>query len=139
MGAILEWPMLLDSVDEVFFSLDFSSESCRQLQKSIQTYYQGTIAVDKRGLHAHIEKQGRKHFLNKFLADRILCIAAMGGSDATLDDRQAIWMKEAAAFSGPVQDERIRSDTTSRMVNSIQENNTETLRRLMRAAKETRR
>jgi len=139
MGAILEWPLLLDSVDEAFFSLDFNSESCRQLQKTIQTYYQGTIAVDKRGLHTHIEEQGLTHFLKKFLADRILCIAAMGGNDATLDDRQAIWMIEAAALSGPVQDERIKSDTTSRMVDSIQENNAETLRRLMRAAKDNRR
>ena len=139
MGAILEWPLLLDSVDETFFSLQFSSDACRQLQNTIQSYYQHTIAVDKAGLLAHIENLGLKHFLTKFLADRALCIASMGGGDATLNERQAIWMTEAAALSGPVQDERTKGETRSRIVESIHENNADVLRRLMRASKDSRR
>lgn len=139
MGAILEWPLLLDSVDEVFFTLRFTSDGCRQLQNAIQSYYSTAIAVDKRSLHAHIEGRGLEHFLKKFLTDRALCIAAMGGGDATLDERQAIFTKEAAALSGHVQDERTRGETTSRIVDSIHENNADTLRRLMRAAKDNRR
>ncbi|WP_371395406.1 DNA primase [Fretibacter rubidus] len=139
MGAILEWPLLLDTVDETFFSLQFSSEPCRQLQNTIQSYYSSTIAVDKQGLHAHIEGLGLKQHLTKFLIDRALCIAAMGGGDATLNERQAIWMTEAAALSGPVQEERTNGETQSRIVESIHENNADVLRRLMRAAKNTRR
>ena len=135
IGAILEWPLLLDAVDETLFSLSFRSNGCAQLQSAIQSYYQSTKAVDKRSLHAHIELQGLEIFLKKLSADRILCVAAMGGSDATLDQREAIFMKEAAALLGQDQDERAEDETRSRIVDSIQDNNTEALRRLMRLAR----
>ena len=138
LGAILEWPLLLEVVDETFFTLRFTSEACRQLQHAIQSYYQTTKAVDKRSLHAHIEQQGLETFLKKFSADRFLCVAAMGGSDATLDQREAIFMKEAAALMGKGQDERVENETRSRLVDSIYENNTEALRRLMRASRSER-
>ena len=135
MGAILEWPLLLEAVDETFFTLRFSSDGCRQLQRAIQSYYQSTKAVDKRSLHAHIEQTGLEIFLKKFSADRFLCVAAMGGSDATLSQREAIFLKEAAALMGQGQDERVENETRSRLVDSIYENNTEALRRLMRASR----
>ena len=138
MGAILEWPLLLEAVDETFFSLQFTSEACRQLQRAIQSYYSTIKAVDKRSLHAHIEKQGLDNFLKKFSADRFLCVAAMGGNDATLDQREAIFLKEAAALMGQGQDERVESETRSRLVDSIYESNTEALRRLMRASRSER-
>lgn len=134
LGAVLEWPLLLERVDETFFSLQFSSESCRQLQLAIQSYFSTTKAVDKRSLHAHIEGKGLEHFLKKFARDRNLCIAAMGGSDATLDQREAIFTKEAAALLGQDQNARAEDETRSRIVDSIYGNNTEALRRLMRAA-----
>lgn len=138
MGAILEWPLLLEAVDETFFSLQFTSEACRQLQRAIQSYYSTIKAVDKRSLHAHIEKQGLDNFLKKFSADRFLCVAVMGGNDATLDQREAIFLKEAAALMGQGQDERVESETRSRLVDSIYESNTEALRRLMRASRSER-
>lgn len=135
LGAILEWPLLLERVDETFFLLQFSSESCRQLQLATQSYFSTTKAVDKRSLHAHIEGKGLEHFLKKFAKDRNLCIAAMGGSDATLDQREAIFMKEASALLGQDQEARAEDETRSRIVDSIYGNNTEALRRLMRAAR----
>lgn len=131
-GAILEWPLLLDRVDETFFLLNFSSDACRQLQPLIQSYYISTKAVDKRSLHAHIENQGLETYLKKFSADRILCIAAMGGSDATLDQRESIFLKEAAALLGEDREERAGDETQSRIVESIQGNNKDAMRRLMR-------
>lgn len=138
IGAILEWPLLLETVDETFFTLRFTSDACRQLQSAIQSYYQSTKAVDKRSLHAHIEHQGLETFLKKFSADRLLCVAAMGGSDATLDQREAIFLKEAAALMGLGQDERVENETRSRLVDSIYESNTEALKRLMRASRNER-
>ncbi len=138
MGAILEWPLLLEAVDETFFTLRFTSDGYRQLQTAIQSYYSTAKAVDKRSLHAHIGNQGLDNFLKKFSADRFLCVAAMGGNDATLDQREAIFLKEAAALLGQGQDERVENETRSRLVDSIYENNTEALRRLMRAARSER-
>jgi len=132
IGAVLEWPLLLERVDEALFLLNFGSEACRQLQTAVQSYYISTKAVDKRSLHAHIEKQGLETYLKKFSADRILCIAAMGGSDATLDQREAIFLKEAAALMGEEQDERAGDETQSRIVESIYDNNKDAMRRLMR-------
>ena len=133
IGAVLEWPLLLERVDEALFLLNFSSEACRQLQGAVQSYYISTKAVDKRSLHAHIEKQGLESYLKKFSADRILCIAAMGGADATLDQREAIFLKEAAALMGEDQEERAGDETQSRIVESIYDNNKDAMRRLMRA------
>lgn len=138
MGAILEWPLLLETIDETFFTLRFTSDGYRQLQTSIQSYYSTAKAVDKRSLHAHIDNQGLDNFLKKFSADRFLCVAAMGGNDATLDQREAIFLKEAAALMGQGQDERVENETRSRLVDSIYENNTEALRRLMRASRSER-
>ncbi len=138
IGAILEWPLLLESLDETFFSLRFASDSCRQLQSAIQSYFSTTKAVDKRSLHAHIEHIGLDSHLKKFSADRFLCVAAMGGNDATLNQREAIFQQEAAAHMGQGQDERVESETRSRLVDSIYENNTDALRRLMRASRNDR-
>ncbi|MGB0907100.1 MAG: DNA primase [Maricaulaceae bacterium] len=136
VGAILEWPLLLEHVDEAFFALNLTSSGCLALKPAIQAYFTRTIAVDKQGLLAHIEREGLNSHLKRFQTDRAICIAAMGGADATLEQRQAIWLEEASALQGDFQDERAFDDTQSRLVDSIHDNNTDAVRRLIRAVRE---
>jgi hypothetical protein len=62
-------------------------------------------------------------------------MAAMGGSDALLDDKLALWIAEANALLGIDQDMRAREDTRSRLADTIREDNAEALQRLMRASR----
>lgn len=94
--------------------------------------------VDKRSLHAHIESEGLEHLLKELRRDRRLTAAAMGGSDADLDTRKALWLAEAAALTGQNQDQTARDDTRSRLAESIRGDNTDGLHRLMRVSRETR-
>jgi len=64
LGAILEWPELMESVDQTLFGLNFQTSPYPQLQKSLLSYWEHTISVDKRALHAHIEADGLAKTLN---------------------------------------------------------------------------
>ena len=138
VGAILEWPALLERVDQSFFGLPFQTTLAKRLQNAILKAFSGTIVVDKRSLHAHIENEGLEHLLKELRRDRRLTAAAMGGSDADLDTRKALWLAEAAALTGQNQDQMARDDTRSRLAESIREDNADGLHRLMRVSRETR-
>jgi len=138
VGAILEWPELLGRVDQGFFALPFQTTLAKSLQSSVLKALSATIVVDKRNLHAHIESEGLEHLLKELRRDRRLTAAAMGGSDADLDTRTALWLAEAAALTGQNQDQTARNDTRSRLAESIREDNADGLHRLMRVSRETR-
>jgi len=99
IGAILEWPELLGRVDEALFELQFSSPKAAQMQRAL-SYWRVTKAVEKSALNAHIHSEGLETLHREFAQGRLLIRAAMGGSDAELDTRTALWMKEAAALTG---------------------------------------
>ncbi len=138
IGAIIEWPELLEFVDERFFALSFNGTSLKPLQTALLSYFRLTKAVEKSSLLAHIEAQGLEQILRVLRRDRRLTMAAMGGPDATLEDRAALWQKEADALTGPNQELRAREDARSRIADSIREDNADGLQRLMRASRTTR-
>ncbi len=138
MGAILEWPEMLERVDQSFFALSFGSDGLKRLQTALLSYFRGAKAVEKSSLLAHIESQGLEPIIRELRRDRRLTLAAMGGSDATLDVRTDLWQAEADAHYGPTQDERARDDTRSRLADTIREDNAEGLQRLMRASRRNR-
>ncbi len=135
IGAIIEHPEMLEHVDQAFFALRFADGELKQLQSVLLSYTLATKAVEKSGLLAHIGLQGLEDTLNRLRRDRKLILAAMGGQDATLETRLALWKAEADALTGTYQDERARDDTRSRLADSIREDNAEGLNRLMRASR----
>jgi len=132
IGAILEWPELIESVDQTLFGLQFHASAYQDLQNSILSYWEHTISVDKRALHAHIEADGLAKTLNAFKRNRNLTIAALGGADATLKERIKLWLIEARALEDRDSEDQLRQETRGRMVDSIRAENQDALQRLMR-------
>ena len=135
IGAILEWPELLDQVDERFFGLNFTASSHNHLREVIQTVYISRKAVDKQALHAHIEANGLSGPLRNLLRDRIVLRAAMGGKQADLVKRTALWNDIADTLEGLHQTDPAQTDEIDRMVETIRSGNSEAMKRLMRAGK----
>ncbi len=137
IGAILEWPHLLPRVDETLFELSFLTQSCAQMQRVLLSYWRSTKAVEKSSLNAHIDSEGLKNLHREFARDRLLIKAAMGGADADLDTRTALWQDEAAALIGQAQTDDDSDEARSLMADAIRNDNTDALKRRMRAFKST--
>lgn len=133
IGAVLEWPELLESIDQTLFGLKFSSLACESLQNALLSYWQDTIAVDKRALFAHIEDEGLAATIKPFMRERNLAIAAMGGVDADLAKRQTIWLAEAGKLMGRESGGAARDETRGRLADTIRSDKTDALQRLSRA------
>ncbi len=135
IGAILEWPELLPRIDETLFELTFTTSSCAQMQRILLSYWRTTKAVEKSSLNAHIEAEGLKNLHREFARDRLLIKAAMGGADADLDTRTALWQDEAAALTGQAQTDDDSDEARSLMADAIRSDNSDALMRRMRALK----
>ena len=135
IGAILEWPELLPRIDEALFELTFTSPACVQMQRILLSYWRTTKAVEKSSLNAHIEAEGLKNLHREFARDRLLIKAAMGGADADLDTRTALWQDEAAALIGQAQTDDDSDEARSLMAEAIRSDNSDALKRRMRALK----
>jgi len=137
LGAILEWPELLGHVDDSLFAFAFNDPALSSVLSAILSYWRQTNTVEKSELYSHIEREGLGSTLKSLRKDRRLTMAAMGGMDANLEDRLALWTKEAEALLGTQQDDA-HEDTRSRMADKIREDNAEGLKKLMRASRSTR-
>ena len=87
IGAILEWPELLERVDETLFELQFRSPQAAQMQRTLLSYWRVTKAVEKSALNAHIASEGLETLHREFARDRLLiCLLYTSPSprDATL-------------------------------------------------------
>ncbi len=138
IGAILEWPNMLEQVDQTLFGLEFHTLECVKLQNSLLNYWQDTISVDKRALHAHIEEDGLGAVLKNFKRDRNLVVSGFGGVDAEYKLRIRTWLAEALALEGNTRGARARKDTRGRVADTIRSENTDALQRLMRSSREER-
>jgi len=130
---VLEWPELLESVDQTLFGLKFISPGCENLQNALLSYWQDTIAVDKRALIAHIEEAGLANTIKPFVRERNLIIAAMGGVDAALTDRTVKWLAEARKLMGREDAHGARDETRGRLADTIRSDKRDALQRLARA------
>ena len=135
IGAILEWPELLPRVDEALFELSFLSPACTEMQQILLSYWRSTKAVEKSSLNAHIDAEGLKNLHREFARDRLLIKAGMGGADSDLDTRTALWQDEAAALIGQTQTDDDSDEARSLMADAIRDDNTDALKRRMRAVK----
>ena len=135
IGAILEWPELLGRVDEALFELKFQSPQAAQMQRALLSYWRVTKVVEKSALNTHIADEGLETLHREFARDRLLIKAAMGGSDAQLDTRTALWMKEADALTGQDQASDGSDETRSLMADAIRTDNSDALKRRMRASR----
>jgi DNA primase len=133
IGAVLEWPELLESIDQTLFGLKFTSSVCESLQNALLSYWQDTIAVDKRALFAHIEAEGLAAAIKPFVRERNLVIAAMGGVEADWAKRQAIWLTEAQKLLGQENIHAARDETRGRLADTIRSDKADALQRLSRA------
>ncbi len=133
IGAVLEWPELLECIDQTLFGLKFSSPACENLQNALLNYWQNTIAVDKRALIAHIEEEGMAAAIKPFMRERNLAIAAMGGVDAKIAQRQAIWLTEARKLMRRESSGAAKEDTRGRLADTIRSDQANALQRLSRA------
>jgi len=138
VGAILQWPGLLDHVDERFFSLNFTTDNLNAMRDSVESVYMSRKAVDKQALHAHIEAQGLSGPLRKLMRDMVVLTAAMGGKQADLAKRAALWLKEADTQEGRGQTDTADMEGVNRMAEALRSGNSEALKRLMRADKAAR-
>ena len=137
IGAILLWPNLLPRVDERLFELQFSTPNCAQMQQILLSYWRVTKAVEISSFNAHIDAEGLNSLSRDFARDRLLIKAAMGGADADLDTRTALWQDEAAALTGQVETDADNGEARSLMADAIRNDNTDALKRRMRAVKST--
>ena len=135
IGAILEWPDLLERVDETLFELQLRSPQAVQMQRALLSYWRVTKAVEKSALNAHIASEGLETLHREFARDRLLIRAAMGGSDAELDTRTALWMNEADALTGQDQTGDGSDEARSLMADAIRTDNSDALKRRMRASR----
>ncbi|RKQ70713.1 DNA primase [Litorimonas taeanensis] len=135
IGAILLFPELLLRVDETLFELPLSNPDCMRLRRSFLSYWRVTKAVEISALNTHISNEGLEGLSKELLRDRLLITAAMGGSTSDLDTRTALWQEEANALIEQNQTSDETHGTRLRMADTIREDNSEALRRLMRAAK----
>ena len=135
IGAILEWPELLGHVDETLFELQFTLPQAAQMQRALLSYWRVTKAVEKSALNAHIASEGLETLQREFARDRLLIRAAMGGSDAELDIRTALWMNEADALTGQDQASDGSDEARSLMADAIRSDNSDALKRRMRASR----
>ena len=85
IGAILEFPELLERVDERLFELDFAHPACVTIQRAVLGWWRQTKAVEKTHLLAHIESEGLEQDYRVLSRQRLLIRAGMGGTDASLD------------------------------------------------------
>jgi DNA primase len=138
VGAIFEWPELLDHVDERFFSLSFTVDGLNALRDCVESVYISRKAVDKQSLHAHIENQGLSGPLRMVLRERVVLTASMGGKQADLAKRAALWMKEADTQEGRGQTDTAKMEGLNRMADALRSGNSEAMKRLMRADKASR-
>jgi len=135
IGAVLLYPELISRVDETLFELPFANADCARLQRSLLSYWRVTKAVEINALNTHISEEGLESLRKDILRDRLLIIAAMGGASSDLDTRTAFWEAEATALLEQNQTSDETHGTRLRMADTIREDNSEALRRLMRAAK----
>ena len=135
IGAILEWPELLEHVDEALFELQFRSPQALQMQRALLSYWRVTKVVEKSALNTHIASEGLETLHREFARDRLLIRAAMGGSDAELDTRTALWMNEADALTGQDQTGDGSDEARSLMADAIRTDNSDALKRRMRASR----
>ncbi len=138
IGAILEWPELLAHVDETLFELQFASPAAAQMQTCLLNYWRTTKAVEKTALNAHIASEGLQHLHRDYAQGRLLIRAAMGGTDADLVTRTALWQDEAAALTGHNQTGDSSDEVRSLMADAIRTDNSDALKRRMRASKQAR-
>jgi len=138
IGAILEWPELLGAVDESLFELTFKTPNCVQMQRALLSYWRVTKAVEKSAMNAHIAFEGLENLQREFARDRLLIRAAMGGTDADLEKRTALWQDEADALTGHNQTDDGSDEVRSLMADAIRNDNSDALKRRMRASKEAR-
>lgn len=138
VGAVLEWPDLLDHVDERFFGLNFTTENLNAMRDSVESLYISRKAVDKQALHAHIENQGLSGPLRTLLRERTVLTASMGGKQADLAKRAALWIQEADTQEGRRQTDTAETEGLNRMADALRSGNSEAMKRLMRADKASR-
>ena len=131
LAAILQWPELLESVDQTLFSLQLQSGDAKSLQNMLLNYWQDTIAVDKRALHAHIETNGLGKAVVAAKRERSLTIAAFGGAEASPEDRLKFWRAEARSLDGAIT--ASTEETYDRMTESIRAENKDAIVRLKRS------
>ena len=135
IGAILEWPELLSRVDEALFEMQFSSPQAMQMQRALLSYWRATKTVEKSALNTHIASEGLETLHREFARDRLLIRAAMGGTDAELDIRAALWMKEADSLNGQDQTGDGSDEARTLMADAIRNDNSDALKRRMRASR----
>ena len=138
IGAILEFPELLERVDERLFELDFTHPACAAIQRAVLDWWRQTKAVEKTHLLAHIEAEGLEQDYRVLSRQRLLIRAGMGGTDASLDERAALWNAQADTLLGQNQTDADLNDTRARLVETISGDNSDGMHRAMRASKEVR-
>jgi len=138
IGAILEFPELLERVDERLFELDFTHPACAAIQRAVLDWWRQTKAVEKTHLLAHIESEGLEQDYRVLSRQRLLIRAGMGGTDASLDERAALWNAQADTLLGQHQPDADLNDTRARLVETISGDNSDGMHRAMRASKEAR-
>ena len=138
IGAIMEFPELLDRVDERLFELNFTDSACAAIQRGVLDWWRRTKAVEKTHLLAHIEAEGLERDYRVLSRQRLLIRAGMGGTDASLDERAALWNAQADTLLGQNQPDADLNDTRARLVETISGDNSDGMHRAMRASKEAR-
>jgi hypothetical protein len=138
IGAIVEFPELLERVDERLFELDFTHSSCAAIQRAALDWWRQTKAVEKTHLLAHIEAEGLEQDYRVLSRQRLLIRAGMGGADASLDERAALWNAQADTLLGQNQTDADLNDNRARLVETISGDNSDGMHRAMRASKEAR-
>ena len=132
IAGVLEFPEILEVVDEDVFGLDFRSPLARDLQGALLDFWRQNTAVDKSRVRAHMAAEGLGHHMDSLAPKRRDTVASLGGEDADIQTRTALWKALLESFTG-TQAHASSAETRSRMAETIRDENTDGLHRLMRA------
>ena len=140
VGAILEYPALLRSVDEIFFELKFDTPMLIRLQSGILDYWRDAIAVDKHAIRAHIEGLGLRQALKLFSSfGQDMSGMAIAPEDADLKTVEKEWLREAAIHQEQDVASEQRAEFRGRMNAVLRANDREAMLKLLRATSAARR
>ncbi|MBC6403846.1 MAG: DNA primase [Hyphomonadaceae bacterium] len=135
IGVLVEWPDMIEYLDEQIFELTFTTETAQKIQESLLSYWRDTKSVEKSTLHTHMERQGLDGHLRRLRKNRRMTLGVVGGREAKLDTRLTLWRHEASALAAFYQRDRAREDARSRLENAVREDNAEQLKSLMRSSR----
>lgn len=128
IAAVLEWPELLQHIDQSLFALDLKNPQCARLQAALLSYWCTDQGVEKQAVQAYLQTQGLLSELQYARQAHAVMLAAFGGQRVDINERVRLWQAEADKLNP-----QAVADATAHthIVEAIENDNAEAMRKHM--------